>query len=297
MSEPARLSNIRGMQISRIAARVVMSFSSAPNDARGTLLLLPKPPQRIVSLVPSQTELLADLGLGERVVGITRFCERPARWHDAKPFIGGTKDVDVEKVRALKPDLVLANREENERADVEAIDEFAPTFVTDVRNVEEACSMIRTVGHLTHEMEAADALADRIEHEMEALSVRTPMRAVYLIWRDPFMTVGGDTFIHDIMARGGFQNPFGRQDRYPEITLEDIIAARPDLILCSTEPFPFHQKDRFTKDLREALPDTPVCVVDGQVFSWYGSRLLATSAALRRLHSSLETRTPFHPGA
>ena len=272
-----------------------MSSLRIPHDARGTALLLPTAPERIVSLVPSQTELLADLGLSDRVVGITRFCERPEAWHNTKPFVGGTKNVDVDKVRALNPDLVLANHEENVQADVEAIDEFAPTFITDVRNVGEACDMIRVVGRLTHTKAQARKLAEQIEQQMDTLTVRNRLRAVYLIWRDPFMTVGGDTFIHDVMLRGGFQNPFGNQTRYPEISLQTIVDIDPEVVLCSSEPFPFHQKDRFTADLREALGSTPVRIVDGQVFSWYGSRLLATVNALRALHRSLGTRTLFSP--
>jgi ABC-type Fe3+-hydroxamate transport system substrate-binding protein len=238
---------------------------------------------------------LADLSLDDRVVGITRFCERPKAWHASKPFVGGTKNVNVDAVRELDPDLVLANHEENVRADVEAIDAFAPTFVTDVRNVEDACRMIRVVGRLTHTTDCARELSARIEEQMEALEVSTPKRAVYLIWRDPFMTVGGDTFIHDVMTRGGFVNPFGDHTRYPEVSLETIVDAEPDVVLCSSEPFPFHQKDRFTADLRDAMGATPVRIVDGQVFSWYGSRLLSTSRALRRLHASLGSRTLFSP--
>ena len=272
-----------------------MSTTQAPRDARGTALLLPTPPQRIVSLVPSQTELLADLELGDRVVGITRFCERPAAWHREKPFVGGTKQVNVDAVRRLQPDLVLANKEENLRPDIELIDDFAPVFVTDVGSVDDACKMIRTVGHLTHTTERAEPIASRIQNAMQSLSVDHRIRAVYLIWRDPFMTVGGDTFIHDVMERGGFHNPFDDHLRYPEVTMDDIVSADPDVVLCSSEPFPFHQKPRFTEDLREALPDIPVHVVDGQVFSWYGSRLLSASDALRALHASIASPSPFHP--
>jgi len=264
-----------------------MAFPVTRTDNRGRSLTLSSRPERIVSLVPSQTELLADLGLQKEVVGVTRFCERPDHWRDDKTVVGGTKQVDIDTVRNLAPDFVLANREENEASDVEAIDAFAPAYVTEVTTVPEALSMIRTVGELTGRADRAAALADRIARKFTELPDFQPLRAVYLIWREPYMTVGGDTFIHDVMQRAGFDNVYGDGTRYPELTLDELADADPDVVLCSSEPFPFHQKDRFTADVRDAVGDTPVRVVDGQVFSWYGSRLLDAPAALTQLRERL----------
>ena len=256
-------------------------------DARGRSVSLQRPPRRIVSLVPSQTELLAHLGLDETVVGITRFCERPSHWRSEKTIVGGTKEVDVDRVAELDPDLILANHEENTAADVEALDPIAPVFVTEVKTVTEALDMIRTVGTLTTSTDQTSTLAGQIVSRFSQLPDFAPLTTVYLIWREPYMTVGGDTFIHDVMSWGGFENAYGEQTRYPEVSLSVLAEREIDVVLCGSEPFPFHQKDAFTEDLREALPNTPVEVVDGQPFSWYGPRLLDTPAYLTELRETL----------
>jgi ABC-type Fe3+-hydroxamate transport system substrate-binding protein len=266
---------------------VAAMFPVTRTDVRGRTITVSEAPERIVSLVPSQTELLADLGLHQAVVGITRFCERPDHWREEKTVVGGTKQVQQDVVRDLRPDLIIANREENERSDVQALDEVAPTYVTDVTSVPDALDMIRTVGSLTDRDRRAGALADRIARRFDELPDFQTLSAVYLIWREPFMTVGGDTFIHDLMGHGGFENLYGAETRYPHITLDDLADADPDVVLCASEPFPFHQKERFTTDIREAAGDATVRVVDGQVFSWYGSRLLDAPAALTNLRERL----------
>lgn len=262
-------------------------------DALERHVRLPHPAERIVSLVPSITDLLHALHLGDRVVGITRFCERPEHWRGTKTIVGGTKNVKPGVVDDLGADLVLANLEENEKEAVEAID--APVYVTDVKTVADATAMIRTVGRLTDTAEAADDMADTIEARFADLEVGSRLRAAYLIWREPYMSVGQDTFIHDVMQRGGFENVFSGETRYPETPIEAIAEADPDVVLCSSEPFPFHQKDAFTADVREALPDTPVEIVDGQRFSWYGPRLLDTPGYLRKLHGRLRDAEPADP--
>ncbi len=255
-------------------------------DARGRALALEAPPRRIVSLVPSQTELLADLGLDDEVVGVTRFCVHPEDWKARKRIVGGTKNVNIERVRALAPDLVLANLEENTRADVETLDAFAPVFVTDVRDVPGAAAMIRTVGRLTGQRERADTLAHEIEADFDALAAHPPLRAAYLIWRKPYMSVGRDTFIHDVMTRAGFENVFAAHTRYPEVTPEALAAARPDVVLLSSEPYPFAEKHR--EELSALVPEARIVLVDGELFSWYGSRLRRTPAYLDRLRRSLD---------
>jgi ABC-type Fe3+-hydroxamate transport system substrate-binding protein len=256
-------------------------------DARGHSLSLDRRPRRIVSLVPSQTELLAHLGLQDEVVGVTRFCERPEGWRSEKTIVGGTKQVDADTVRTLDPDLILANHEENTADDVEALDAVAPVYVTEVKTVSEALDMIRTVGTLTGTTDQTSTLVGRIISRFEDLPDFPPLRAAYLIWREPYMTVGGDTFIHDVMQWGALENVYGDRTRYPEVTPEVLAEQELDVLLCSSEPFPFHEKDKFTADLREALPDTPIEIVDGQPFSWYGPRLLDTPAYLTDLRERL----------
>jgi ABC-type Fe3+-hydroxamate transport system substrate-binding protein len=284
------------------------AFPYATSDPLARQITLDAPPERIVSLVPSLTDLLAHLDLGDRVVGVTRFCERPEGWREQKTIVGGTKQVKIDTVRELAPDLILANKEENTPGDVEALDAIAPVYVTDVGTVEEATVMIRAVGRLTGRAEAADDLADTIAARFDALPdagaasaaedpsspAKAPetVRAAYLIWRTPYMTVGGDTFIHDVMTRGGFANPFADRTRYPEVTPEELGALDLDVLLCSSEPFPFHQKEAFTADLRAACPDTPLEIVDGQLFSWYGPRLLKTPDYLQDLRARIAAARP-----
>ena len=258
-----------------------MPFPLPLADTRGRPMRLDAPPRRIVSLVPSQTELLADLGLEAEVVGVTRFCVHPEGWKTEKTIVGGTKNVNIERVRALRPDLVLANLEENTQADVEKLDAFAPVFVTDVRDVPGALEMIRTVGRLTGRDVRAERLAAEIEAGFVRLEKVTAQRAAYLIWRAPYMSVGSDTFIHDVLARGGFENVFGAKRRYPEVTLDEIAAASPDVVLLSSEPYPFGEKH--VAEIRAALSGPDVRLVDGERFSWYGSRLLKTPRYLMAL--------------
>lgn len=270
----------------------MLSFPLTTTDALGRTVTLPAPPQRIVSLVPSQTELLAHLGLDEQVVGITRFCVQSDDWRDRKAIVGGTKEVDVLRVEALEPDLILANQEENTLEDVEALADLAPTYITDVPTVDAALAMIRAVGTLVDRIDAAHQLAATIQQKFDALDSPSPLRAAYLIWREPFMTIGHDTIIHDVMARGGFVNVFGDRTRYPEVSLDALAAADPDVLLLPDEPFPFPQKPRFSADLRGVLPDTPLHFVDGPLFSWYGSRLLDTPGYLRSLRATIGADAP-----
>lgn len=239
---------------------------------------VPIHPQRIISLVPSQTELLYDLGLGDRVVGITKFCIHPEGWFRTKTRVGGTKQVDLDKVRAVKPDLIIGNKEENAQADIEALEQEFPVWMSDVRDLEGALDMIRCVGELTHSGAQAHALSQRIAAafaELERPGNR--VSAAYFIWRDPLMVAGGDTFISDMMHRAGFSNAFAhRMERYAEITPADLAAADPDVILLSSEPYPFAEKHLL--EFNMICPGTPVHLVDGELFSWYGSRLLRSPA-------------------
>ena len=254
-------------------------------DALGRLVRLAEPPRRIVSLVPSQTELLAALGLDAEVVGLTRFCVHPAGWKAAKAIVGGTKTVDVDRVRQLAPDLVLANKEENVREQVEALADVAPVFVTDVADVDGALRMIRDVGALVGRPAEAARLADAVAEGFGALPAWTPLRALYLIWRDPWMTVGDDTVIADVMRRGGLVNAVAGRRRYPALTDDAVRALAPEVVLLSSEPYPFAQKH--VADVQALVPDARVVLVDGEPFSWYGSRLRETPAALAALRQRL----------
>ncbi|NBB85115.1 MAG: ABC transporter substrate-binding protein [Bacteroidetes bacterium] len=262
------------------------AFPVVTTDALGRRLCVDAPPERIVSLVPSQTEVLADLGLDEQVVGVTRFCVHPEDWRDEKTVVGGTKQLSNGTIQALAPDLVLANKEENTPAMVEALDAMAPVYVSDVATLADALGMIRAVGRLTGTAPRADALASEIDAAFAALPSAPPLRVAYLIWRAPYMSVGGDTFIHAMLRHAGFVNAFADQQRYPEVTLQDLGALNLDAVLLASEPFPF-DRPRFAEEVREALPHTQVQVVDGELFSWYGSRLLRAPSYFTSLRARL----------
>lgn len=252
-------------------------------DARGHSIVLRRPAARIVSLVPSQTELLGSLGLDEEVVGLTRFCVRPPTWKSSKQIVGGTKTLRVDRVRALRPDLILANLEENTKADVEELDGIAPVFVSDVSTLEEADAMIAAVARLTGRESEGDMLRKGIGDAFDGLPNFGRLRAAYLIWDDPLMTVGHDTFIHHLMERGGFENVFGSASRYPEITAADLASAGPEVVLLPDEPYPFNEQH--APRFRDLLRNAAVVCVDGQAFSWYGSRLIHAPDAIRRIRA------------
>jgi ABC-type Fe3+-hydroxamate transport system substrate-binding protein len=251
---------------------------SSFTDQLGSTITLDHPPLRIVSLVPSQTELL--YALDANVVGITKFCVHPATWFREKTRIGGTKDIDPDKIAALRPDLIIANKEENDRDQVDALAARYPVWVSDIHNLTDALIMIRSVGDLVGQTPKAQAVAAGIEKAFNELQRLTrPLRTAYLIWRNPWMTVGGDTFIHDMIQRCGFTNIFTTQSRYPTIDPATLITC--DLVLLSSEPYPFRDKHLF--EIQTLLPNAIVRLVDGELFSWYGSRLLQAPAYFRQL--------------
>lgn len=256
---------------------------AAQVDQMGRAILAPVQPQRIVSLVPSQTELLHDLGLGDRVVGITKFCIHPEEWSRSKTRVGGTKKVDLAKVRALVPDLIIGNKEENTQADIAALEREFPVWISDIRTLDNALDMVRRIGALTGTGARADAIAQRIAAGFADLRpLPSPLSVAYLIWRSPWMAAGAGTFIDDMLRRCGFTNACAaRPGRYPELTPAELAAADPDILLLSSEPYPF--RERHVGELNMICPGAPVHLVDGEAFSWYGTRLLGSPAYFQRL--------------
>lgn len=264
-----------------------INFAGMPSftDQLNRTICLSKRPRRIISLVPSQTELLYTLGLEESVVGITKFCVHPETWYHNKTRIGGTKAIDPARIDALRPDLIIANKEENERPQIEALASRYPVWISDVKTLSDALDMIRAIGRITDAFPKASALADDIAREFAALPPTPLPPAAYFIWRRPWMAAGGDTFIHDMLHHAGFTNAFANSDRYPIIHLTDLAGPSRPIILLSSEPYPFRQ--RHADEVREILPDAQIHLVDGEFFSWYGSRLLHAPAYFRQLRQQL----------
>ncbi len=247
-------------------------------DQTGRTVSLESPPQRIVSLVPSQTELLFDLGLNEQVAGITKFCVHPPEWFYTKTRVGGTKKLHLDIIHQLQPDLIIANKEENVKEQVEECAKNYPVWVSDVNNLADAYGMIEQVGLITGKPGKSKEIITSIKKEFSQYQNTQPstaggtINACYLIWNDPYMTVGGDTFIHSMLEAAGFENAFKDQKRYPIVTAEDFINKNVDVLILSSEPFPFKQKH--IDQLQPLLPWTKIILVDGEMFSWYGSHLL-----------------------
>ncbi len=241
-------------------------------------------PKRIISLVPSQTELLWHLGLEEETIAITKFCIHPSSWHSTKIKIGGTKNIHIDKITSLAPDLILCNKEENVQGQIEFLAEKFPTYMTDVNSYEQALEMIQAIGIITNKKAASNHLVEEISRKLQKNThiVQHNTKTVYLIWKEPFMTVGGDTFISSMMEKAGFNNIFKDFKRYPTVTLSDIQAYSPAIIFLSTEPYPFKEKHK--TEIESFFPKSKVFLVDGEVFSWYGSRMLYASKYFDELH-------------
>lgn len=246
-------------------------------------------PQRIISLVPSQTELLFDLGLDEEIIGITKFCVHPEHWFKTKTRVGGTKQLHIEKIKQLQPDLIIANKEENVQQQIEELANHFPVWVSDVNNLNNAIKMIESIGEIINKQFKAKQIADQIKESFSSLTMNYNLKTCYLIWKDPYMTVGGDTFINDMLNRAGFQNMFSPQTRYPEVTIEQLGAGNCQLLLLSSEPFPFKQKH--INKLHPLLPQAEIILVDGEMFSWYGSRLLKAPAYFQQLQNQVLSLT------
>lgn len=253
-------------------------------DQTNRIVSIPRFPERIVSLVPSQTELLYHLGLENKVCGITKFCVHPQSWFRTKTRVGGTKQLKLDVIDALQPDLIIANKEENIKEQIELLAKKYPVWISDVTNLQNACYMIIQVGIITGTNEKANEIATAIQQKFAAIKNDKLLSAIYLIWQEPYMTIGGDTFISNMMQYAGLKNCFEKENRYPAITLDDIKNIAPDVLLLSSEPFPF--KQHHADALQQKLPNTKIILANGEYFSWYGSRMLEAADYFIQLRKS-----------
>lgn len=245
------------------------------------------PPKRIISLVPSQTELLVDLGLKKQLVGITKFCVHPENLRKEITVVGGTKQVKLEKIKALQPDIILCNKEENTQEMVEELERIAPVHVSDIYTLEDSYEMIRQYAHIFSVEEKATEITRNIQSEYQKFQQnisKKPIRKVaYFIWKDPWMVVGANTFIDFLLRENRFENVYSHLDRYPEISLKELKEV--DLVLLSSEPFPFSEKHAV--HFEGIIAPEKICFVDGEYFSWYGSRLLGAFRYFRKLANEI----------
>ncbi|MDR7131103.1 ABC-type Fe3+-hydroxamate transport system substrate-binding protein [Algoriphagus sp. 4150] len=236
-------------------------------------------PQRIISLVPSQTELLIDLGLEERIVGVTKFCVHPQGLKKRKAIVGGTKNYRFDVIESLKPDLIIGNKEENEQTGIEELMEKYPVWMSDIYTLKDSLEMIGYFGEMLSVQAKAEAIINQLKTDF-ALPLCRKGTSVYLIWKDPIMVAGAETFINKMLDFAGFENLI-RTPRYPQISEEVLVDLNPEYLLLSSEPFPFKETHR--QYFQSFLPNAKVILVDGEIFSWYGNRLLKAKAYFESL--------------
>jgi ABC-type Fe3+-hydroxamate transport system substrate-binding protein len=247
-------------------------------------------PKRIVSLVPSQTELLYDLGLEERIVGITKFCVHPYHFKSIKKIVGGTKNVHFDKILLLEPDIIICNKEENTQEMVEELRKICPVWVTNIATLDHNFQMITDFGQLFDKRTEARKWNDKLAFALSDFKNfinDIPVRKVaYFIWKNPYMVAGSGTFIDELLKLNHFQNYFASKERYPEIELEKLEEEGDlDLILLSSEPFPFKAEDGY--EITKSTHNAQAVLVDGEMFSWHGSRLLKAFEYFKFLHKSI----------
>lgn len=259
-------------------------------DQVGRSVSIPTQPRRIVSLVPSITELLVDLHLEDELIGITKFCVQPYRLKSTKTIVGGTKNVREAKVAALQPDFIIANKEENTEEIVRNMGQIGPVFVSDIATLDDNLNLIRQFGTIFNRRTHADRLISKIEYEASLFDdyiLQQPhLKAAYFIWKKPYMVAGSNTFINHMMQRCRLNNIFATRGRYPEIEIKKLrLEGDPEVILLSSEPYPFKDEDAF--EIGRFTHHAKVVFVDGEMFSWYGSRPAKAFQYFRKLREQL----------
>lgn len=261
-------------------------------DQVGREISLKQTPKRIVSLVPSQTELLCDLALEKELVGITKFCIHPYHLKATKNIVGGTKKVDYEKIKALHPDFILCNKEENSYEMLPELEKIAPTYFSDVNTIQQAIDLILSLGAILNRRTESDNLAHKIEFKLndfkQFIKNKPTRKVAYFIWAKPWMVAANDTYINEILQLNNFENIYEYMSRYPKIEIDRIRhEGDPDVIFLSSEPFPF--KDEHAMEIATYTNRSVTVFSDGEMFSWFGSRMLLAFDYFKELHKKLES--------
>lgn len=252
-------------------------------DALGRSVTYTYPPKRIVSLCPGITDTLFALELKEEVVGRTRFCIHPSPAVLDVEAVAGTKDIQLDAILRLKPDLIFAEKEENTLAIVEALEQHIPVYVAEVQSVHEAYEMIEDIGDVTDRRQQARDLITDIQDGFESLQGLTSGSAMYIIWKKPYMAAGRTTYIDSLLETLGFSNPVTTfSGRYPELTAQDFQSSNPDLVLLASEPYPF--KEKHIPEFQDILPHATISPIDGEMF-WYGPRMLEAASYFKERFS------------
>ncbi len=240
-------------------------------DQMNQTIRLQTPAKRIVSLVPSQTEFLHAIVCTDELIGLTKFCVHPKEWHQTKIRVGGTKNLNLETIRNLQPDLIIGNKEENSKEEIEILQQQFPVYMSDIYTVSDALKMMEDLGILTGKSSLANQIVNQVRIDFQNLP-QFNKKIIYLIWQDPLMAVGPNTFIGEMLRLSGFENVISDANvRYIELSADDLKQLNPEVILLSSEPYPFTTQhcDSFYEKFQ-----IPSRIVDGEMFSWYGSRML-----------------------
>lgn len=259
-------------------------------DQIGSTVTLTATPKRIVSIVPSQTELLFDLGLEDSLVGITKFCVHPYHLKSTKKIVGGTKKVHYERIRLLQPDIIIANKEENTEEIVTALREIAPVWTSNILTLDDNITMIEEFGKIFSVRTQAQQWVNKINYALadfkRYMKNRPVLKAAYFIWKNPYMVAGGDNFINEMLKLNHFTNIYEGRGRYPEVIVQKMrIQGDPDVIFLSSEPYPFKEEDAF--ELGRHTHHAKTVFVDGEMFSWYGSRLVKAFPYFKQIQERL----------
>jgi iron complex transport system substrate-binding protein len=243
--------------------------------------------KRIISLVPSQTELLVDLGLEENILGVTKFCIHPTHLIKTKTIVGGTKNIKIDRIKKLQPDIILCNKEENTKEIVEACQRIAFTHVSDIFTLTDSLELISLYGNFFDRQTEATKMINELESKIvdfkKFIKNKKSRKVAYFIWRKPWMVAANNTFINHLLELNKFENIYANEKRYPEIDINEISKKKPELILLSSEPYPF--KEKHIVEIKEHTNNSTPILVDGEYFSWYGSRLLKAFDYFKELHN------------
>jgi iron complex transport system substrate-binding protein len=233
---------------------------------------------------------LWDLGLEDQIVGITKFCVHPFHLKQTKTIVGGTKNIKIEKIKALQPDIILCNKEENTKEIVEACQKIAEVHVSEIYTLSDTKNLITTYGDLFSCRTEAQNLVQKLNFKLNDfknfITHIEPKKVAYFIWRDPWMAAANNTFIDHILELNKFHNIYKNKERYPEVILKKIrLEGDPDLVFLSSEPYPFKEEHAF--EIGRCTHHAKTVFVDGEMFSWYGSRMLKAFDYFKKLHKRI----------
>lgn len=253
-------------------------------DQLGNTITMKERPKRVISIVPSQSEFLWDIGVCKELVGITKFCIHPEALFKSVDRVGGTKQLNLKKIRQLKPDLIIGNKEENEQGQIKELQKEFNVWMSDIYNFEDAFDMMEKLGDVFRKKKKSKQIISKLKKDLPEIKNRFNKHTVaYFIWNKPYMLAANDTFIHHVLEYIGFQNSAKKISRYPEIEINELKKMNPEFCFLSSEPFPF--KEKHLQGLQTILPKSKIFIVDGEAFSWYGSRLLGLKDYVMELNN------------